>query len=46
MSDRERFSAAIASSPIWPVAAPARAILDAGFPRVPTLNNADLPATP
>ena len=43
MSDRERFSAANASSPIWPVAPEARAVLDAGFPRVPTLNNADPP---
>lgn len=43
MKDRERFSASNASSPIWPVAPEARAILDAGFPRVPTLNNADPP---
>jgi cytochrome P450 len=43
MADRDRFSASNASSPISPVAPEARAILDAGFPRVPTLNNTDPP---
>jgi cytochrome P450 len=46
LGDRDRFSAANASSPIWPVAPEAKAILDAGFPRVPTLNNADPPRHP
>jgi cytochrome P450 len=43
MSDRTHFSAANASSPMWPVDDEAKQILDQGFPRVPTLNNADPP---
>ncbi|MGD9701290.1 MAG: cytochrome P450 [Acidimicrobiia bacterium] len=41
--DRESWSAANASSPLIPVCARAQAVLDAGYHRVPTLNNADPP---
>jgi cytochrome P450 len=43
MSDRAHFSAANASSPMWPLDEEAKRILEQGFPRVPTLNNADPP---
>jgi cytochrome P450 len=41
--DRETWSAANASSPLIPVAPSAQKVLDEGFKRVPTLNNADPP---
>jgi cytochrome P450 len=41
--DRDTWSAANASSPLIPVCAAAQEILTKGFPRVPTLNNADPP---
>jgi cytochrome P450 len=43
LMDRETFSAANASSPLTPPADEARRILEAGYRRVPTLNNADPP---
>ena len=43
LTDRETWSAANASSPLMPVCAAAQAVLDSGFKRVPTLNNADPP---
>jgi len=41
--DRDTWSAANASSPLMPICPEAQEILAAGFPRVPTLNNADPP---
>jgi cytochrome P450 len=41
--DRETWSAANASSPLIPVAPAVQKVLDEGFKRVPTLNNADPP---
>ncbi len=41
--DRDTWSAANASSPLIPVAPAAQEVLNAGFKRVPTLNNADPP---
>ena len=41
--DRETWSAANASSPLNPVCPAAQEVLNAGFKRVPTLNNADPP---
>jgi cytochrome P450 len=41
--DRERWSASNASSPLVPVCPAAQKVLDAGYRRVPTLNNADPP---
>jgi cytochrome P450 len=41
--DRERWSASNASSPLIPVCPAAQAVLNSGFTRVPTLNNADPP---
>jgi cytochrome P450 len=41
--DRETWSAANASSPLNPPCPAAKAILDEGFHRVPTLNNSDPP---
>ncbi len=41
--DRETWSAANASTPLTPVCRAAQEILEAGFKRVPTLNNADPP---
>ena len=43
LKDRETWSAANASSPLIPVCAEAQEILNSGFKRVPTLNNADPP---
>ena len=44
--DREHWSASIASSPLVPVCPAAQAVLDTGYQRVPTLNNADPPRHP
>lgn len=41
--DRDSWSAANASSPLMPVCPAAQAVLDSGYSRVPTLNNADPP---
>jgi cytochrome P450 len=41
--DRDTWSAANASSPLNPVCPAAQEVLNAGFKRVPTLNNADPP---
>jgi len=41
--DRDTWSAANASSPLMTICPEAQEILAAGFPRVPTLNNADPP---
>ncbi len=41
--DRESWSASNASSPLVPVCPAAQAVLDGGYKRVPTLNNADAP---
>ena len=41
--DRDTWSASNASSPLIPPCPAAKAVLDAGFERVPTLNNADPP---
>ncbi len=41
--DRETWSASNASTPLTPIGPAAQAILEAGFKRVPTLNNADPP---
>lgn len=41
--NREVFSATNASEPFSPICGAARAILDSGFPRKPTFNNADPP---
>ena len=41
--DRETWSAANASSPLMPLCPAAQQVLDTGFKRVPTLNNADPP---
>lgn len=43
LKDRETWSAANASSPLIPVCQEAQEILNSGFKRVPTLNNADPP---
>ncbi len=43
MKDRETWSAANASSPLIPVCQEAQEVLNSGFKRVPTLNNADPP---
>ena len=43
LKDRETWSAANASSPLIPVCPEAQAVLNSGFKRVPTLNNADPP---
>jgi cytochrome P450 len=41
--DRDAWSAANASSPLNPICPAAQAVLDGGFKRVPTFNNADPP---
>jgi cytochrome P450 len=43
LTDRETWSAANASSPLMPVCPSAQAVLDTGYKRIPTLNNADPP---
>jgi hypothetical protein len=43
LKDRETWSAANASSPLIPVCQEAQEVLNSGFKRVPTLNNADPP---
>lgn len=43
LMDRETWSASNASSPLMPVCPAAQEVLDTGFKRVPTLNNADPP---
>ncbi|HEY1831214.1 MAG TPA: cytochrome P450 [Acidimicrobiales bacterium] len=43
LKDRETWSAANASSPLIPVCPDAQEVLNSGFKRVPTLNNADPP---
>jgi cytochrome P450 len=43
LKDRETWSAANASSPLIPVCPEAQQVLNSGFKRVPTLNNADPP---
>jgi cytochrome P450 len=43
LKDRETWSAANASTPLIPVCSEAQEILNSGFKRVPTLNNADPP---
>ena len=43
LKDRETWSAANASSPLIPVCPEAQEVLNSGFKRVPTLNNADPP---
>ena len=43
LMDRDTWSAANASSPFNPVCPAAQQVLDTGFKRVPTLNNADPP---
>jgi cytochrome P450 len=43
LKDRETWSAANASSPLIPVCKQAQEVLNSGFKRVPTLNNADPP---
>jgi cytochrome P450 len=43
LKDRETWSAANASSPLIPVCPEAQEVLNGGFKRVPTLNNADPP---
>ncbi|MDO8361955.1 MAG: cytochrome P450 [Actinomycetota bacterium] len=44
--NRDSWSASIASSPLVPVCPAAQAVLDTGYKRVPTLNNADPPRHP
>lgn len=44
--DRETFSAQNAASPFIPLAPEAQALLTSGFPRIPTLMNADPPRHP
>src|SRR6202020_1445002 len=43
LKDRDTWSAANASSPLIPVCQAAQEVLNSGFKRVPTLNNADPP---
>lgn len=43
LKDRETWSAANASTPLIPVCQEAQEVLNSGFKRVPTLNNADPP---
>jgi cytochrome P450 len=43
LKDRDTWSASNASSPLIPVCPEAQEVLNAGFKRVPTLNNADPP---
>jgi cytochrome P450 len=43
LKDRETWSASNASSPLIPVCPQAQEVLNSGFKRVPTLNNADPP---